>query len=47
MSDIPQFLTLLGKLEGLKVVDSSFELYRKTVFESIGFLQEVKNGLWI
>lgn len=31
---------LLSKLEGLKVVDTSFEVYRKTVFESIGLLQE-------
>jgi hypothetical protein len=29
---------LLSKLEGLKVVDTSFEVYRKTVFESIGLL---------
>ena len=31
---------LLSKLEGLKVVDTSFEAYRKTVFESISLLQE-------
>ena len=30
--------SLLSKLEGLKVLDTSFELYRKTVFESISLL---------
>ena len=37
----PQFLHLLAKLEGLKVQKTSFELYRKTVFESISLLQEL------
>ena len=41
----PQFLQLLCKLEGLKLVDTSFEVYRKTVFESISLLQEVKHGI--
>ena len=36
----PSLLTLLSKLEGLKVVEISFTLYRKTVFESISLLQE-------
>ena len=31
---------LLSKLEGLRLTDTSFELYRKTVFESIRLLQE-------
>ena len=34
----PQFLQLLCKLEGLKTQETSFELYRKTVFESISLL---------
>lgn len=37
----PQFLQLLSKLEGLQVQDTCFELYRKTVFESIALLQEL------
>lgn len=41
----PQFLQLLGKLEGLRVTDISFELYRKTVFESISLLQELNHGV--
>ena len=36
----PSLLTLLSKLEGLKVVEIPFTLYRKTVFESISLLQE-------
>ena len=31
-------LSLLSKLEGLKTLDTSFELYRKTVFETISLL---------
>lgn len=38
-----QFLQILSKLEGLKVTSTSFDLYRKTVFESISLLQEFKN----
>lgn len=34
----PQFLQLLSKLEGLRIQDTSFELYRKTVFECISLL---------
>ena len=37
----PVFLQLLSKLEGLKVRDIQFELYRKTIFESISLLQEL------
>lgn len=40
----PQFLQLLCKLEGLKVKDTTFDLYRKTVFESISLLQEAAHG---
>ena len=37
----PLFLQLLSKLEGLRVEETSFELYRKTIFESISLLQEL------
>ena len=41
-----QFLQLLSKLEGLKTQDNiNFELYRKTVFESISLLQELNRGI--
>lgn len=39
----PLFLQLLSKLEGLKVVDINFNIYRKTVFDAINLLQELKN----
>lgn len=39
------FLQLLSKLEGIKVQDINFELYRKTVFESISLLQELSRGI--
>ena len=39
-----QFLQLLFKLEGLKIQqDINFEVYRKTVFETINILQGLKN----
>ena len=34
----PSFLQLLSKLEGLKTQETNFELYRKTIFESISLL---------
>jgi hypothetical protein len=37
----PVFLHLLSKLEGLRVTETNFELYRKTIFESISLLQEL------
>lgn len=37
-------LQLLSKLEGLREVDTSFDLYRKTVFETISLLQEYGRG---
>lgn len=37
------FLQLLSKLEGLKKIELSFDIYRKTVFELISLLQELKN----
>jgi len=38
----PSFIQLLSKLEGLRNEEVDFELYRKTVFESISLLREVK-----
>ena len=38
----PQFLQLLSKMEGLGTVEMTFSLYRKTVFECINLLQEIK-----
>lgn len=41
----PQFLQLLSKLEGLqKAEDVEFDLYRKTIFETINLLQEINRG---
>ena len=37
-------LQLLSKLEGLREVNTTFELYRKTVFETISLLQEFGRG---
>ena len=34
----PALLTLLSKLEGLRLVEIPFNLYRKTVFEAISLL---------
>ena len=41
----PQFMQLLCKLEGLRAQETSFELYRKTVFECITLLQELSHGV--
>lgn len=39
----PRFLQLLSKLEGLNVLnDIEFSIYRKTVFECISLLQEIR-----
>jgi len=35
----PLFLPLISKLEGLKAQETSFDFYRKTVFECISILQ--------
>lgn len=40
----PTFLQLLSKLEGLRVKEMNFELYRKTVFECINIIQELNRG---
>lgn len=39
---VPQFLLLLSKLEGILQVETAFEVYRKTVFECITLLHEIK-----
>ena len=39
----PSFLVLLSKLEGLKAIENlDFPLYRKTVFECITLLREIR-----
>ena len=40
----PYFLQILSKLEGLLIKESTFVFYRKTIFEAIDLLQEIKNG---
>ena len=40
----PAFLQTLSKLEGLKIVDIDFILYRKTIFEIISLLQGLKKN---
>ena len=35
------FLQLLSKLEGLRVIDVEFSIYRKTIFECINLLNEI------
>ncbi len=35
----PLFLPLISKLEGLKIQETEFDFYRKTVFECISILQ--------
>ena len=37
-----KFLILLSKLKGLNIEDTSFQLYRKTVFECISLLREMR-----
>lgn len=37
----PYFLQLLAKLEGIKIINPDFSLYRKTVFEAIGLLRRL------
>lgn len=38
-AEVPQFLQLLAKLQGLLQVETNFSLYRKTVFECISLLR--------
>lgn len=42
---LPQFLQILSKMEGLIKVKTSFGEYRRTIFEIISLLQEIKNVL--
>lgn len=37
-----KFLILLSKLKGLKIEDTTFQIYRKTVFECISLLREMR-----
>lgn len=39
-----RFLILLSKLEGVRVGDIDFFIYRKTIFESISLLREIYNA---
>lgn len=39
------FIQLLSKLEGMRVQNTNFELYRKTIFESISLLQELNRNV--
>ena len=39
------FLILLSKLEGIKNIETEFEFYRKTIFESITLLRGLKPWL--
>lgn len=36
------FLVLLSKLKGLFIEETNFELYRKTIFESISLLRGIR-----
>ena len=38
-AEISNFIQLLSKLEGLRIQKTTFEFYRKTVFESISLIQ--------
>lgn len=40
----PTFLQALSKLEGLRVKEIDFDLYRKTIFECISIVQGFSNG---
>ena len=39
----PVFLQALSKLEGLKIKEVEFDLYRKTIFECISLIQGLTN----
>lgn len=43
-SQNPAFLQLLSKLEGLKIIETNFLVFRKTIFEAISLIQEVKQN---
>ena len=42
-SQFLNFLQLLSKLEGLRVVDVDFSIYRKTIFECINLINGTKS----
>lgn len=42
LSSQNNFVILLSKLEGLKVVETDFSIYRKTIFETISLLREMR-----
>lgn len=37
-----QFITLISKMKGLRDEETTFQLYRKTVFECISLLREMR-----
>ena len=37
-----KFLILLSKIKGLQIEDTTFQVYRKTVFECISLLREMR-----
>lgn len=41
----PKFLETIIKLDGMLIRDSDFAFFRKTVFETIGLVQELKKSL--
>lgn len=43
--DDPHFLQLLSKLEGLRITEVDFSEFRKTIFEVLGLLQEIKHEI--
>ncbi len=43
----PHFLQILSKLEGLRVSETNFEVYRRTVFESISLIQGLAHGIGV
>ena len=38
-----QFLQLLSNLEGLRIIDVDFPIYRKTIFECINLINDTKS----
>lgn len=40
-----RFITLLCKLEGIRLMETDFETYRKTIFECIGLLQRLNHEI--
>ena len=43
--DCPSFLSLLAKMRGLEKEETDFDVYRKTVFESISIIQKLKKEI--